>query len=45
MLRKSLEERGLVFLMPAQTQAILGDDHVDGACASPTAPSSRPIWS
>ncbi len=28
MLRKSLEERGMVFKMPAQTQAILGDDHV-----------------
>src|SRR4051812_15321765 len=27
MLRKSLEERGLVFKMPAQTEAILGDDH------------------
>ncbi|MGK3902482.1 FAD-dependent oxidoreductase, partial [Enterococcus faecium] len=28
MLRKSLEERGMVFKMPAQTQEILGDDHV-----------------
>jgi nitrite reductase (NADH) large subunit len=30
MLRKSLEERGMVFRMPAQTQAILGEDHVTG---------------
>src|SRR3954465_396231 len=30
MLRKSLEERGLVFKMPAQTEAILGEDHVAG---------------
>jgi len=30
MLRKSLEERGMVFKMPAQTQAILGDTHVTG---------------
>ena len=28
LLRKSLEERGMVFKMPAQTQAILGEDHV-----------------
>jgi nitrite reductase (NADH) large subunit len=30
LLRKSLEERGMVFKMPAQTQAILGDDRVTG---------------
>ena len=30
MLRKSLEERGMVFKMPAQTQAILGEDRVTG---------------
>ena len=30
LLRKSLEERGMVFKMPAQTQAILGKDHVTG---------------
>ena len=30
LLRKSLEERGMVFKMPAQTQAILGEDHVTG---------------
>ncbi len=28
LLRKSLEERGMVFKMPAQTEAILGEDHV-----------------
>ena len=28
LLRKSLEERGMVFRMPAQTQAILGEDRV-----------------
>ena len=28
LLRKSLEERGMVFKMPAQTQAILGEDRV-----------------
>src|SRR6201991_3306278 len=27
LLRKSLEERGMVFKMPAQTEAILGEDH------------------
>ena len=30
LLRKSLEERGMVFKMPAQTQAILGEDRVTG---------------
>ncbi|MGD8884775.1 MAG: nitrite reductase large subunit NirB, partial [Gammaproteobacteria bacterium] len=30
MLQKSLEERGLHFLMEAQTEAILGDGHVKG---------------
>ena len=29
LLRKSLEERGMVFKMPAQTEAILGEDRVD----------------
>ena len=28
LLRKSLEERGMVFKMPAQTEAILGEDRV-----------------
>ncbi|MFX6281326.1 NAD-binding protein, partial [Acinetobacter baumannii] len=30
LLRKSLEERGMVFKMPAQTECILGEDHVTG---------------
>src|SRR3954454_16957027 len=30
LLRKSLEERGMVFKMPAQTKAILGEDRVTG---------------
>ena len=30
LLRKSLEERGMVFKMPAQTEAILGEDRVTG---------------
>jgi len=30
MLRKSLEDKGLQFLMSANTEAILGDDHVTG---------------
>ena len=30
LLRKSLEERGLMFMMPAQTEAILGEDRVTG---------------
>ncbi len=30
LLRKSLEERGMVFKMPAQTEAILGKDRVTG---------------
>ena len=30
LLKKSLEERGMMFKMPAQTQAILGDTHVTG---------------
>src|SRR5690349_5623378 len=30
LLRKSLEERGMVFKMPAQTEAILGTDRVTG---------------
>src|SRR5213596_108733 len=30
LLRKSLEERGMVFKMPAQTQAILGEDRMTG---------------
>src|SRR5438552_5182702 len=30
LLRKSLEERGMVFKMPAATEAITGDDHVTG---------------
>ena len=32
LLRKSLEERGMVFKMPAQTKAILGEDRVTGVC-------------
>eukprot|EP01037_Dinobryon_pediforme_P011762 gene11762-11853_t len=30
LLKKSLEERGMIFKMPAQTQAILGETHVTG---------------
>jgi nitrite reductase (NADH) large subunit len=30
LLKKSLEERGLKFMMPAQTEAILGEDRVTG---------------
>src|SRR5215510_2347006 len=30
LLRKSLEERGMQFKMPAETETILGDDHVTG---------------
>src|SRR4051794_4821604 len=30
LLRKSLQERGMVFKMPAETEAILGEDHVAG---------------
>lgn len=30
MLKQALEERGLAFKMPAETEAILGDDHVAG---------------
>ena len=43
MLRKSLEERGMVFKMPAQTQAILGDDRVT-AVRFADGEESRPIW-
>ena len=30
LLQASLEERGMAFLMPAQTEEILGDDRVEG---------------
>jgi nitrite reductase (NADH) large subunit len=30
LLKKSLEERGMKFKMPAQTEAIIGEDHVTG---------------
>ena len=43
MLRKSLEERGMVFKMPAQTQAILGEDHVTGVRFADGS-ELRPIW-
>jgi nitrite reductase (NADH) large subunit len=44
LLKAVLEQRGLTFLMEAQTEAIEGDDRVE-ACASPTAPRWRRIWS
>ena len=49
LLQKSLEERGLKFLMGAQTQELVGGGDEDGRvmarASSRTAPKCRPTWS
>ena len=50
LLQKSLEDRGLKFMIGAQTQALIGDkaggrDRGAWPCSSRTAPKSRPTWS
>ncbi len=44
LLRKSLEERGMVFKMPAQTEAILGEDRVTGVRFADGDRACRPTW-
>jgi nitrite reductase (NADH) large subunit len=45
MLQKSLEERGMQFLMGAQTQELVGNDAGRvPPCASRTAPRCPPTW-